>query len=201
MTLTKVSKKTSKFLWLGNTPFLDFVNTEMVQEGQPVDLLLDARDLFEWFNRAGFRVETAAKVNNAQSAKELLNAARAYRRALRSALQIITTEGTIPSEIVHKTNHFLLRRNRWCELGKASHGVVLCDHWTIEHPEDICSPIALSFAQFLSSADLSRVRKCKNPDCVLYFYDTSKSGTRAWCSLDICGNKLRVAAFRKRSEH
>jgi predicted RNA-binding Zn ribbon-like protein len=201
MTLAKVSEKASKFLWLGNTPFLDFVNTEMAQEGQPVDLLRDARNLFEWLSRAGFRVEIAAEVNNAQSAKELLNVARSYRRALRSALQSITTEGTIPSEIVHKTNHFLLRRNRWCELAKASNGGVLCDHWTIEHPEDICSPIALSFAQFLSSADLSRVRKCKNPDCVLYFYDTSKSGTRAWCSLDICGNKLRVAAFRKREEH
>jgi predicted RNA-binding Zn ribbon-like protein len=198
---TKVAKKTSKFLWLGNAPFLDFVNTEMVQEGQPVDLLPDVSNLIDWLGQAGFRVEPAAKVSNTQSAKELLLVAHTYRSALRSALKSITAEGSIPSEIVHKTNHFLLQRNHWFELTKTSNGHALHDHWTVEHPEDVCSPIALSFAQFMSSADLSRVRKCRNPDCVLHFYDTSKSGTRAWCSLDICGNKLRVAAFRRKEGH
>lgn len=196
---TKVAIETSKFLWLGNTPFLDFVNTEMVEEGRPVDLLHEANHLFEWLDRAGFRVEGITKFLSARLADELLDVAHSYRRALRSALQIITTEGLVPPEILHKTNHYLARRNCWSELAKTK-GFNLHDHWTVEHPEDVCSPIAQSFAQFLSSADLSRVRKCKNPDCVLFFYDTSKSGTRAWCSLDICGNKLRVAAFRRREE-
>ena len=196
---TKVAKETSKFLWLGNTPFLDFVNTEMVQEGRPVDLLLEVNKLVEWFDQAGFRIEGVTKLCNARPADELLNVAHSYRRALRSALQTITTEGFVPSEILHKTNRYLARRNHWFELAKTK-GFNLDEHWTVEHPEDVCSPIAQSFAQFLSSADLSRVRKCKNPDCVRFFYDTSKSGTRAWCSLDICGNKLRVAAFRQREE-
>jgi predicted RNA-binding Zn ribbon-like protein len=50
----------------------------------------------------------------------------------------------------------------------------------------------------LTEDDLSRLRKCANPECVLYFYDVSKGGKRRWCSLDICGNKLRMAASRRR---
>jgi len=197
---TKVAKETSQFLWLGNTPFLDFVNTEMVQEGRPVDLLLEVKNLFEWYDQAGFRVRAAAGLKSTQLADELLTEAHTFRSSLRAALRIITVEGFVPSEILHKTNHYLTRKNRWFELTKASDGFSLHDHWLVEHPEDVCSPIAQSFAQFLPSAELGRLRKCKNPDCVLFFYDTSKSGTRAWCSLDICGNKLRVAAFRRREE-
>jgi len=59
-------------------------------------------------------------------------------------------------------------------------------------------PIAESFARLVTEADAGRIRKCKNPDCVLYFHDTSKGGNRAWCSLDLCGNKLRMAASRQR---
>src|SRR5205823_8875066 len=35
-------------------------------------------------------------------------------------------------------------------------------------------------AQLFAEADRKRVRKCGH--CVLHFYDTSKKGTRRWCS-------------------
>jgi predicted RNA-binding Zn ribbon-like protein len=173
----------------------------MVQDGKPVDLLNEVNNLYEWLNQAGFYVESAFELDKMMPADEILRESHTYRRALRLAMQTITTTGIVPSEILHKTNQYLQRKNHWFELSKASNGHVLHGHWTIGQPEDICSPIAHSFAQFLPLGDLSRVRKCKNPDCVLYFNDTSKSGTREWCSLEICGNKLRVAAFRRRKAH
>ena len=196
----KVSKKDSKFLWIGNSAFLDFVNTRIVQGGHPVDLLAGAEDLLHWLKEAGFSVKLAIKPNDVQQMGELLAAARGYRHALRSAVQHIAAEGSVPSQILSRTNQFLERRNHWFELTEAHPEIAVRDRWIVDSPQDICSPIARSFAQFVSSADLGRVRKCKNPDCVLVFYDTSKSGTRAWCSLDLCGNKLRVAAFRRRAE-
>ena len=30
---------------------------------------------------------------------------------------------------------------------------------------------------------------CANPDCVLWFLDTSRPGTRRWCSMAACGNR------------
>src|SRR5690349_17566087 len=34
-----------------------------------------------------------------------------------------------------------------------------------------------------------RVRACANADCVLWFLDTSRPGTRRWCSMATCGNR------------
>jgi predicted RNA-binding Zn ribbon-like protein len=34
-----------------------------------------------------------------------------------------------------------------------------------------------------------RVRGCANPDCVLWFLDTTRPGTRRWCSMAGCGNR------------
>ncbi|MBE2315827.1 CGNR zinc finger domain-containing protein [Solirubrobacter sp. CPCC 204708] len=35
----------------------------------------------------------------------------------------------------------------------------------------------------------SRVRPCANDECVLWFLDTSRPGTRRWCSMAACGNR------------
>jgi predicted RNA-binding Zn ribbon-like protein len=72
-------------------------------------------------------------------------------------------------------------------------------HWLLEKPEDLIVPVAHLAAEFLSSADYSAIRKCENPDCILFFYDTSKNHTRRWCSMGLCGNRAKVAAFRERN--
>jgi len=43
-----------------------------------------------------------------------------------------------------------------------------------------------------------RVRKYAN--CVLHFHDTSKKGTRRWCSMQLCGNRFKVAAYAARHQ-
>ena len=41
--------------------------------------------------------------------------------------------------------------------------------------------------------DCGRVRKCAC--CVGHFFDTSEKGTHRWCSMGLCGNRLKVAAY------
>ncbi|MFI6682347.1 CGNR zinc finger domain-containing protein [Streptomyces sp. NPDC050485] len=38
-----------------------------------------------------------------------------------------------------------------------------------------------------------RIRRCAGQDCVLHFYDTSKNGTRRWCSMAGCGNRAKAS--------
>ncbi|MTD59111.1 CGNR zinc finger domain-containing protein [Amycolatopsis pithecellobii] len=38
-----------------------------------------------------------------------------------------------------------------------------------------------------------RIRSCAHPDCVLYFFDVSKNGTRRWCSMSGCGNRFKAS--------
>ncbi len=37
-----------------------------------------------------------------------------------------------------------------------------------------------------------RIRSCQHPDCVLWFYDTTRNGTRRWCSMAVCGNRAKA---------
>jgi predicted RNA-binding Zn ribbon-like protein len=43
-----------------------------------------------------------------------------------------------------------------------------------------------------------RLRKCGNPDCVLWFLDATRSGTRRWCSMTACGNRLKARRHYRR---
>ena len=63
-------------------------------------------------------------------------------------------------------------------------------------PEELFAPLAHSAATLFADVDRNRVRKCAQ--CVLHFRDTSKKGTRRWCSMQLCGNRLKVAAYAAR---
>ena len=65
-----------------------------------------------------------------------------------------------------------------------------------EKPTDVWAPIAIAVAELLSDVSPGRLRKCEA--CILHFLDTSKRGSRRWCSMNICGNKIKVAAYQQR---
>ena len=65
-----------------------------------------------------------------------------------------------------------------------------------EKPNDVWAPIAIAVAELLSDVSPVRLRKCEA--CIAHFLDTSKKGSRRWCSMNICGNKIKVAAYQQR---
>ena len=43
-----------------------------------------------------------------------------------------------------------------------------------------------------------RMKVCRADDCAFAFLDTAKNRSRAWCSMQSCGNRAKVAAYRER---
>jgi predicted RNA-binding Zn ribbon-like protein len=43
-----------------------------------------------------------------------------------------------------------------------------------------------------------RIRQCESESCALLFLDLSRAGDRRWCSMSGCGNRAKVAEFRRR---
>jgi predicted RNA-binding Zn ribbon-like protein len=43
-----------------------------------------------------------------------------------------------------------------------------------------------------------RLKACRADDCKFAFLDTAKNRSRAWCSMQSCGNRAKVAAYRER---
>jgi predicted RNA-binding Zn ribbon-like protein len=51
----------------------------------------------------------------------------------------------------------------------------------------------------LSSDMTGRLRECAGDNCRLLFVDTSRPGSRRWCSMQRCGNRHKVRSHRDRS--
>jgi predicted RNA-binding Zn ribbon-like protein len=77
-------------------------------------------------------------------------------------------------------------------------------HWGLEFVaregglDWLLAAIARSAAELIAEGASARLRVCSNPDCGLFFYDTSRTRRRRWCSMSRCGNRHKVAAFSRR---
>jgi predicted RNA-binding Zn ribbon-like protein len=44
----------------------------------------------------------------------------------------------------------------------------------------------------------SRLKPCRNHDCRWLFYDHSTNRSGTWCTMAVCGNRLKARAYRRR---
>jgi predicted RNA-binding Zn ribbon-like protein len=45
-----------------------------------------------------------------------------------------------------------------------------------------------------------RLRACGNPDCTLFFIDRSRPNSGRWCSMAVCGNRMKARRHYARSK-
>lgn len=64
--------------------------------------------------------------------------------------------------------------------------------------EWLLAAIARSAAELIVEGPAAPVKRCANPECRLFFYDDSRTRQRKWCSMAVCGNRHKVAAFLRR---
>ena len=44
-----------------------------------------------------------------------------------------------------------------------------------------------------------RLRPCENPDCALFLIDHSKPNKARWCSMAVCGNRMKARRHYERT--
>ena len=69
----------------------------------------------------------------------------------------------------------------------------------IVDPGDVAaalSTLALDAIDLFGGPMAARVRECAAEDCGLLFVDASRPGTPRWCSMERCGNRAKVRAYR-----
>ena len=59
-------------------------------------------------------------------------------------------------------------------------------------------PVARSAAELLTSSELSALRLCASDRCAWLFLDTSRNGSRRWCSMRTCGNRAKARRHHAR---
>lgn len=45
---------------------------------------------------------------------------------------------------------------------------------------------------------IGRVKLCQSDTCRYAYYDRSRNGSRAWCSMEVCGNRQKARSFRSK---
>jgi len=193
------------FLFVGNEVVLDFVNTRPIQGGEPMELLKDFGGILRWFQaaellRPGEVASLERQWGRTARAQRAAEAIRELREQLRNEVLSWEHGGVIHESAIDHLNRLLADHPMRTKL-KMNASTPLAELWfEVREPEDLFVPLAHSAAVLFTTVDRKRVRKCAR--CVLHFRDTSKKGTRRWCSMRLCGNRLKVAAYAARQrEH
>jgi len=200
---------TDGFLFIGNHPALDFLNTRPVLDDGPTELLADFATLLRWFEAAGLLGSQQARLllkdwSSSFEARQAVEHLRSFREKLRQAVISWEQTGKVSADIVTTLNRIMTSSPMLTRLAtpqprsrnqKPEHLAI--ERWfDPQRPSDLIAPIAYFAAQLFAEEDSRRVRQCGQ--CVLHFLDTSKKGTRRWCSMQLCGNRQKVAAYAQR---
>lgn len=157
---------------LGEPLALDLLNTRWIEHG-PQDLLTDVTGLRIWLASAGL-------TDRATADEATLNAVLAARTAIYDVVVHAS-----PAGLNDVLDHGRVRR-ALTPSGPAD---------LVDVPEPAWLPGWLAADNLLELVRTApdRIRQCAHPQCVLFFYDTSKNGTRRWHSMATCGNRTKAA--------
>jgi predicted RNA-binding Zn ribbon-like protein len=195
--------KVSKFIFVGNHLCLDFINTQIIHKGRIVDLLRDFSHLVEWLEETEVldltkAKETLGKLAGNPEGERVLEQAREFRAVLRAIIERIIEGKPIQKSAIDAINKLLSNRIGYPQLVQVRDGFKTQFYAESSEAMHLIVPIAASASDFLSHGNFSLIKRCDNPDCILYFYDVSKNHARRWCSMNICGNRMKVAAHYRR---
>jgi predicted RNA-binding Zn ribbon-like protein len=183
------------FVQVGDHPALDLLNTQMRVAGREIDLLQSDADVVRWLALAGWPVENSAAALPAQS---LLATARALRETVRDLVE--KRKLGLPVDFAQLNVYLAQARSSVLLVQQADGSARLERRWGQQTAGEILAPLAESAAELFAKGDFDLVRQCESDECVLWFYDRTKSHQRRWCSMANCGNRHKVAAFRKRKQ-
>lgn len=189
------------FLFVGNQLLLDFLNTRPVSDGTRVELLPDFRAVSRWFQAAGLiDAAQAAKLQrrwqHSAEAHRFVAFLQRFREGLRKQVLVWERDGTVGPAAVGELNKLLSEQPMRIRLKPEPDGMSTEPYCEPRQPGDLVAPLAHAAAMLFADVAHTRVRQCDG--CVLHFHDTSRKGTRRWCSMQLCGNRLKVAAYAAR---
>jgi predicted RNA-binding Zn ribbon-like protein len=190
---------------IGGELCLDFTNTVSTRkEVLSREYLTNYPELVEWSRHARTLSEKEAKILLQEATHHPDRAAAALERAI----VLRETLYRIFSAIAHQRQPEeadLVTMNRALTESLSRLEVVpaadrfawtwVADEGELDH---LLWPILRSAAQLLTSDELERVCACARDGCDWLFVDTSKNHSRRWCSMAMCGSRVKSRRYYRR---
>lgn len=153
---------------------LALLNSSPVVDGRPRDDLADDAAARDWLRAAGGPGDDDE---------------RATARRARTLLQDVVRGARPPSDLAP----LLEGVSRVPELD--GDGV----RWRLAAPAPRRTVARAVLAWAALAATLpGRLRPCGNDECALFFVDRSRAGTGRWCSMAVCGNRMKARRHQAR---
>jgi predicted RNA-binding Zn ribbon-like protein len=164
----------------------DFVNTRSLTRG--VDALATPRQLREWLTARGLLAE-GARVTKADVA-EACRTREALRDVLagKSGSDADVDAATAEIDVAARRAGIEVRFDPTCPRVEPTAGGV----------RGAIGKILVEVYDEMVDGIWERMKACRADDCRWAFLDTSKNRSRCWCSMESCGNRAKVNAYRQR---
>lgn len=192
--------------FVGESPALEFLNTVATPRTTSFEWLETGGDLLDWMVAAGLATEAELTACRAPSAAKELETARqdivTFREEFRGFIAAASGAKLNARDhpLIARINDILAKGPHYLriEAPDVEHPFALVHRHPLREPSDLIVRIAAAAAHLITEADFRYVRNCEGPTCTLYFLDVSKNHKRRWCTMEICGNRAKAAAFRNR---
>jgi predicted RNA-binding Zn ribbon-like protein len=188
-----------RFPLFGGRPCLNLIATLGRRHAQPVERLPDSEAFVAWLVAA----QLLPHNSTIPVTERRLRAVRELREVAYRLVRATMAGRALGSADISRLNKAAARPDLAPQLrggaGKKGYRVL---RWGDQDPVDATlATVARDVVLLLSGPRTSRIKECEHPDCSLLFFDDSQSGKRRWCSMDRCGNLMKIAAYRQRSRH
>lgn len=199
------NEKIDKISLDGGSPCFHFINTvhNWVDATVP-DYLLSPIDIVAWAKKAEVLGAEQARLleqwtlSNPGRAKQGLMRAKELRKILHNIFHAISEQKKVNSIELQKFNSFLADFLPKMRL-KNSRGKYV-QYWDFpnQNVDVILAPLAKDAYDLLLSEKLDRIKNC--PSCGWIFLDTSRNGSRRWCSMKSCGSNVKALQWYYRQK-
>ena len=191
---------------VGGRLCLDWANTASARSGpERYEFLTGYADLLEWSRRAGIltqrdvrRLERDAARNPGEAAATL-DRAIAMRETIYRIFAAIASRQSPKRADVAGLNALLAEALSRLQVQPAEAGFAWQWAWEPRALDVMLWPIVRSAADLLTSTDLCRVRQCaRRRGCGWLFVDASRNQSRRWCSMSMCGSRVKSSRYYQR---
>jgi predicted RNA-binding Zn ribbon-like protein len=195
-------------IFIGEAAALDFLNSIATPVDTPIDWIRDGEGFLAWLEEARLVPPQIIRAMEKQALPGELDNVAAQARSLREWFRkFVNSRKGKPLALDHMSE--LEPLNRLLERDEAFRQVVRQERddsfglrvealrrW--RSPDALLLPIGEALANFVCEEDFTHVKACEGQSCTLMFADHTRRRARRWCSMALCGNRAKQAAYRHR---
>jgi predicted RNA-binding Zn ribbon-like protein len=178
---------------------LDFVNTRYWRGSEvSTETLTGPADLAGWVGKDGGLPAKRAETFGAWTQAHPVQAGRLFDRAieLRETLHRLfaarASDMPVADRDIAQLNQALEEAPARDKLDRTKESL----GWKAPREEisaaALLAPVLWSAADLLLQGNAARIRQCANEKCRWVFVDSSKAGSRRWCTMSSCGNRAKA---------